>query len=487
MWQLSIFRTDLEPTHNIRLSGLHSQARFVYFLYYQNLFPVATLESGRDWEFYYTDAAVPVEPNRLAYNKDAARRIIAEKGSSLVQEWGHTIRWGNYLETYLFLVDAWRLGSPEHAEARIAGTLAFMLALAAVYAAFLLVGRGTLGVILVLLLGSNPFQMFAAYRENNVKSWPITMFCVAVALLAPLIAGKKIPLRGRVVLAVVIGLLFGTAYQIRSETAAAMLGSTVVFMTASGASWRSRVATTVLVFATFAGALAAWHAFFEHKIAEATQVVTRAGGHPYPGPLNDAHNLWTSLWSGLGDFDTKYGYASTDHGAVIYAEPVLRSRYGQELSWWWGISREKQGRIASDYYDADHLYYRAPFEAPHFQEVMRDKVIHDITHDPLWYGAILAKRAWRILNQTTPVQFFLRPGLTVPVPFHGLVALAILAIAAWLRDWTGLRLLVMAFSLSAMAFVVNAGGNYTYFGTYHVCAAAIGLSWIVSRVSLVRR
>jgi hypothetical protein len=313
------------------------------------------------------------------------------------------------------------------------------------------------------------------------------MFCVAIALLAPLIAGRKVPLYARVLLAVAMGVIFGTAYQIRSETAAAMLGSVVVFLSASGASWRSRAATVVLVFAVFVGTLQLWRAYFDVKIAEATEFVQRAGGHPYLGPLAHAHNLWTAVWCGLGDFDTKYGYESTDHAAVTYAEPILRSRYRQELPWWWGLSRAKQGRTAADYYDEARLYYRAPFEAPHFQEVMREKVLHDITHDPLWYGGILAKRVWRILNHTTPVQIYLRPGITLPLPFHGLIAVAVLAIAFWRRDWTAVRLLAVAAALSAMALVINAGGNYTYFGIYHVCAAAILLSWIPAMVSRVRR
>src|SRR6266699_1062361 len=86
LWQLTIFRTDLPPIYKAGVGGLHSQDRFVYFLYYKHLFPVATMESGRDWNFYFSNDDVTVELDRLTYSAEAAQRILSEKGSSLVQE-----------------------------------------------------------------------------------------------------------------------------------------------------------------------------------------------------------------------------------------------------------------------------------------------------------------------------------------------------------------------------------------------------------------
>jgi hypothetical protein len=42
-------------------------------------------------------------------------------------------------------------------------------------------------------------------------------------------------------------------------------------------------------------------------------------------------------------------------------------------------------------------YARTPFEVPEYIEVITEKVVHDITHDPVWYLTILAKRVQRLV------------------------------------------------------------------------------------------
>src|SRR5204862_7681024 len=130
IWQIHVFRSDLPDTFSLKaFSGLHSQKKFVYYLYYMNLFPVVPTDSGRDYEFVYGPDAVPEEPDRLNYTLDAARQTLATRGNTLVMEWGHTIRTGGLLEAYLFLPDAWRLGSPRHAEVRITNGAMFLASL----------------------------------------------------------------------------------------------------------------------------------------------------------------------------------------------------------------------------------------------------------------------------------------------------------------------------------------------------------------------
>jgi len=486
-WQLSIFRTDLQPTYKIQLGGLHSEDHFVYFLYYKNLFPVATMESGRDWDFYFGPATFVPEPSRLVYTKEGAEKIFTDKGSSLVQEWGHTIRNENHLQTYLFLPDAWRRGSPELAETRLTNAAVFMLSLAAVYLAFFFARRFALGLFVVVLIGSNPFQLFSAYREENIKSWPITMFCVAAALIAPLMMGVKLRWPWRVALMIVIGLVFGTTYQIRSETACAMLGVAAVVCTMWDWTWKSRVAMVSLIAASFVVTIMSWNVFFERKIAESTRAVAAAGGHVYPGPLHGYHPLWASLWPGLGDFDRTHGYSLGDGAPIAYLEPLLQSRYQERMPWWWSMSREKQGRDAQDYYDADRIYYRYPFDSPNTATLLREKVIHDVTSDPLWYAGIIVKRIWRILSETTPVQFFLTERVTLRVPFHGVFAILIFGVAAWRRDWAAFRLLLLSLPLSLVPLAITSGAGFTYFSIYHLCAFAVLLSWLASWLTIWRQ
>lgn len=479
-WQLSLFRTDLQPTHDPKVTGLHSQDRFIYFLYYRNLFPVATLESGLDWYFSYSPDWIPPQPSRLEYSPAGADRQLTEHGASLVQEWGATIRSENHLQTYLFLPDAWRRGSPQLAETRLTNAAVFMLALAGLFVAFAASQRWALGAFLVVLIGSNPFQIFAAYREENIKSWPITMFCVAAGLMAPLIAGRSLRGGTRATIVVAIGLLFATSAQIRTETITTLLGVIVVLLTLWEMPWRARVGLAALTLVSFGVGLLSWTAFFDHKIEEARQVVRQAGGHVYEGPLEGHHILWASLWPGLGDFDRTHGYALGDAAPIAYLEPLLKSRFNEDIAWWWGVSRKSSPRRPSDFYDADHLYYKYPFDAPNTAVLLREKVLSDIAHDPLWYLGILSKRAWRILGETTPVQVFLTPRAVIRIPFHGLMAVMVLLAACWKREWVALRLLILSLPLSLIPLGITSAAGFTYFSIYHLIAAAVLLAWVAS-------
>lgn len=70
------------------------QQDFVYFLYYLNLFPVAT-----------------VTEQPLEYSREGAQRIFSTQGGSLVMDRYWTIRYGDLLKTYLYLPDAYMKGT----------------------------------------------------------------------------------------------------------------------------------------------------------------------------------------------------------------------------------------------------------------------------------------------------------------------------------------------------------------------------------------
>ena len=187
-----LFRLDWPERYPLKAStGMSEQDKFVYFLYYQNLFPVASTMNGLNYYFFYTRANVPAQPNTLDYSPEGARRLLANEGRTLVMEWGHTLRSGQLLSTYLYLPDAWRLGSPEHAEVRITNGVFFILALAAVYLMSWRVGLPVFGTVFVLLVGSNPFQLYEAYRHENSFAWAITSLCFMLALALPLLARTR--------------------------------------------------------------------------------------------------------------------------------------------------------------------------------------------------------------------------------------------------------------------------------------------------------
>ena len=183
------------------------QPEFVYFLYYLNLYPVVSLAQGpRD------------------YSVEGARRLISEQGSTLAMDRYWTIRYGDLGKTYLYLPNAWLKGRAARPRMLPANAAAFTAALLALFAAFWYVRKTALGAILVLLLGSNPFQVSEVYANNNLFGWPITIMVLLLALHVPLIHQEG-GYRGWILLlALVSGVLLGTMRQMRTEPTLVIVG-----------------------------------------------------------------------------------------------------------------------------------------------------------------------------------------------------------------------------------------------------------------------
>ena len=474
VWQVLLFRMPWGETYPFRASsGMSEQDKFVYFLYYTNTFPIASTKNGLNYEFYYTKAPVARQPNTLEYSASAAQRVLRDEGKTLVMEWGHALRSGQLLSAYLYLPDAWRLGSPQFAEVRMTHGALFVAGLASVYLMSWWVGLPVFGVVFVLLVGSNPFQLYEAYRHENVFSWPITSFCFMLALALPLLAGKRMSVGYAAVAAVVAGVFAATANQIRPEPVMLLGGIVLALLGAGSLSWRARLLTVTLLMATAGLGLRAWDRYFDHKFDQAARIVSAAGGHVLSGTPH-YHAFWHAIWGGLGDFDTTHGYVYSDAAALTYAQPVLKARFGQDLPWWWGVKgKEEHERTADDYFDADRLYYRIPFRTPHYEDVMRDKVLGDIRHNPAWYAGILGRRVVAMLTNTTRPQITLSPASRVPLPFSGLLVGPLALAFCAFRRWTDLKILAFSFALSLPVLLVHSGRGMTDYSVFHLCALAL--------------
>jgi len=483
-WQFHLFKSNLPDTFSLSASsGLHAQKKFLYYLYYLDLFPVASTDSGRDYQFVVGPDAVPVEPDRLIYDSAAARQTVATRGNTLVMEWGHTIRTGGLLETYLFLPDAWRLRSPQHAEVRITNGAMFLVSLLLLYSSAWYCGAPVFGSVLVALLGSNPFQLFEAYRRENVFAWVITSFCLVLALSLPLLLRVKVRTWYLFAAPLGTGLLLGTVAHIRPEPLFALLVALLAVVLAARP-WRYRLLMSAIQVAGLLLSQRSWHAYFQHKSAEAASTLRQAGGHVYTGVRDPPDIGWHVIWKGLGDFDRSHGYVWDDAAAITYSQPVLAERYHIDLPWWWGVKgKEDRAREAGDYYDTAGVYYRIPWEAPHYAEVLREKVLRDIASEPLWYLEIIGRRVSRILVDTTPARLTAGPDWFVPVPFSGLAALAF-ALAFVVARWTtGLKLLACSAATSLSALLIYSGGNIPYYGVFHLVALALGVTWLAAKVA----
>lgn len=393
-------------------SGLHDESRFLYFYHHLGLFPLATTH------------------DKLIDTPEGARRVLERRPETLRTEWGHTIRFGDRGRAMLFLPDVWLSGSTAWDRLSVvpAHYLLFTGALMALFAACWWAGAPLLGAVLVALAGSNPFQLYETYLNNNLFSWPISIGLLCLALCLPLLGLRRAPGWYVWLCPLAAGLVLAASRQIRSEPALMAVGVLLALLTIPRTPWLKRLALAGVLLAGMCGGQAGFNAYFDHKIAEANQVVRQLGQEPYNGPIKAYHNLWHPIWCGLGDFDTKYGHQWRDQAAFESSLPILKSRYGINPPPWNG-----ELVFGNWFWDRQRRYYRSPINIPEHELVVKGKVLADIAADPLWYGEILLKRAWRVLTQLTPLRLAVGPWW-LWLPNLGYLFLPLLALLIFKRD-----------------------------------------------------
>ena len=467
VWQSIFFRhgypeTTLQSPYRLEASAGHlaRQEDFVYFLYYLNLYPIAS-----------------ISPKALEYSIEGARRLIAEQGQTLVMDRDWTIRYGELAKTYLYLPHVWLKGKPVRPRMLHTNALGFTAALLALFTAFWYVEKTTLGAILVVLMGSNPFQVNEVYANNNVFGWPITLTLLVLALHVPLMARRLRSFSAIVALALVSGIILGTLRHVRTEpvlVAAAVAG---VYLTATQLRLWRRLALILLLGVTFVATASGWTAFFEAKYWEAYGVVKAAGGHAYDGPRYPHHFFWHALACGFGDFDHKYGYRWSDTRAISYAWPILQHRYNYQPVGYPPLAPDFSHLLTfGTYWDRGRQYARTPFEIPEYIEIVRNKVLGDVIHDPLWYASILGRRVTRILAQSTPPSFALGNGWSVLLPgrpLWGYLAVVVALVLLRRRAWFGLQLIGFTVPLAGTALLVYSDGGTALYSVAHLVAFAI--------------
>ena len=218
---------------------------------------------------------------------------------------------------------------------------------------------------------------------------------------------------------------------------------------------------------------AAWSGHWDRSLAEATRVVREAGGKPFASLRNTHHALWHPLWCGLGDFGSGRGYVWDDMAAHRYAIPRVNARFGTQYRLAPGLYRlDDRDPTAPD-------YYLRPETLPEYTRVLRDKVVGDVTSDPLWYASVLARRMLRIFNEPAPVR--LQVGRAyVDVPLSAWLVLPILAGALLARSREQLLLLAFYVPTSATALLVYSGGGNTHGSAFHLTAFAVMGAWYVA-------
>ena len=434
--------------------GVQAPVRFVYFYHYLGLYPVATELDARE----------------LDYSGEGARKLLATRGDTLLMEIGHTVRSAEPGRILLYLPDVWVRGDVRQPRVRTGHCIVFAAALVALFVGCWAVRQPLLGLQLVAFLGSNPYQLHEVYGNENVFGWMITTGVLVLALHLPLMQRRR-P-HGLVLWAAPLatGLILATVRQVRPEPVAMIVSAGLCCLLVAGVRWWERLALVAALLVSFVAVSKAWERYFDRLYDRALDTVTAAGGHPYTGPREHYHMGWHNVWCGLGDFASDRGYRWNDSVAKMYARPILEEKYNEimgDVNWHTGVCE-------GQYWDEARKYYRMAHELPHYEQVVRDKVLDDVLDDPLWYLGILLRRARRILSETTPISVSWG-GTRLRVPIHGGLIFALAALLVALRGWPFLKLVAFLIPLSFPALLVYSARGMCYYSCYHVVTAAVGL------------
>ena len=118
----------------------HDKAQhFVYFHYYKNLFPLATLDTN------------------LVYSEAGADDLIQNHGKNLIMEYQHWSRLGENARIFAYYPNSLLRGSPQNPSIRVFNSLVFTLCLVLCYLGFSRAKRPLLGIIAVLILMLTPY------------------------------------------------------------------------------------------------------------------------------------------------------------------------------------------------------------------------------------------------------------------------------------------------------------------------------------------
>ena len=428
---------DTEQKRRLTSGLSHDKARhFVYHYYYNDLFPVVSLAENKP------------------YSQKGASDLLDAAGADLLMEYRHWARLGENSRIFAYMPGALIKGSPEAPSVKWFNAMVFVLALLICFLGFVRAGKKYLGGLLVLLVNITPFFWYEVYQNENVFALPGSVFLMVLGLNVPLLF-RWVPFWKAFGLSALSGVLIGCFSEMRSEIVAVAGSAMLLHLFAATYNPRRRWALVAILAVGVVATRQSLRGYFEYKFQEAYEVVREHGGHPYTGLRIKSHLLWHPIFCGLGDFDTEYGFAWSDHVAYAYAVPAIKAKYGLAI-------RYTPGNYHTDYYyDRAKKYYVKFDEIGVYDGILREKVLTTIRNDPLWYIEILAKRSGRLLWRT------------LPVPFLGFVMVGLWIYLFRKRRWDYLVLVLASLPLSVTPLLIFSGGNTVYNSMYSYIVLAM--------------
>ncbi len=408
--------------------------------YYRNVLNLGA-SYQRFFAFFYYFGGFPVNLDRQqTRTQEETVATLQQLGPRLTPESGIY----NRASIFLFYPDAWMKGRPDTAEMRTGHAVWFTCGLIALFLALCLAGRPLLGAVAVLLCGSDPFQVYELYHVSSSTIFPTVistgLFVMAsCVLLSTERMARSTPLS--LALVAINGVVCALQYEIRLEGVGVFLGAIFSLVVC----FRHRAVMKGAMAAVFVATLlltnTALDRYFAASFARANQVVVEYGGRAAPAGNPYYATQWWALWSGLGDFDEKYGFLADDRAGVSYY-------YGHGLN---TIS----------------------------ERAHRTHYLETVAADPAWFADIMFRRLTRVLADNTPYRLsYGQRFVDLPIP-AGLVTIAALALlgavlllarSADVRSL--LNLFVLPLAIGAVAVGQLADYGLQFYAVAHLFALA---------------
>ena len=433
---------------------------FFYFFYHLGAFPVGALE-------------VP----HLGPTRADAVAFVARHGDRLQMDFGrptNTPRFGDYAKLFLFYPDVWLRHDPAHPSALPFNELLFIVSLLALFWAFWREGQALLGTLLVLLVGSDPFQILEAYGRGNVFSIPISVTLLALAVHLRFLTGRRNADGPAWGIALASGAALATLREVRPEAGFIGLSVMAAYLLVRNASPGRR---TLLVTAFLAaGALTsfAWQGYWTRRFDAARLFVARAGGEVYAAPHETHHAFWHAVYCGLGDYGADRGFDWDDRRAFRWATTPDPATNPHPIPYHYTA-----GYYLDETYDGIH--HVAPTDLPEYNRLVRERVVGEIVRHPLWYARVLTQRAAAIARDATPACLSFG-AVTLPLPGAGWLTAPLLLWFLVRRRRLEAALVLFTVPLSILPLMVYSGRGMTFYGIAHLVALAAGIDLLVRQL-----
>lgn len=387
----------------------------------------------RYFSFFYYFGGFPVNlDGQKAGNMVEAQATLRTLGKKLTPERNVY----NRASIFLFYPDLWLKGRPDTAEMRTGLAIWFTLALLALFLALCYLELPLFGLLIALLCGSNPFQVYETYHvsSSTIFSTVISTGLMAVAICL-LLSSERVG-RQRVLsllLTCVAGVICALQYEVRLEGIGVFIGAFVSLVVCLPQSKARKTGCLGFFLISALATSSALDAFFKASFENANQVVAGYGGTPAESGDPYYATYWWALWSGLGDFDEKYGFLADDRAGISY-------------------------------------YYGQGAAAPQ-EQVLKQNYLQTILHDPGWFVGIVRARLSRVLLENTPYRIGFGSTYTdihVSPAIVTTVGVALLLAGVFLHGRERLNLLILPLSVGFVSIAQLADYGLQFYPVAHL-------------------